>query len=202
MSANKTPDRSNGGRSTKAWYRALLVLLPSLIPFFYFATAGKRSWTLTDLAIVGGLFLSYWGVVIFVAVRMLRRRANIQSLNLASPLIEVPLTPELRDRLIHFAVTRHKKPAVAAFELLDSEIPRFEQDDDRDRAIRDNEQLRQQAGQGAFLVAVTTELIRRLLLLSGVREEERHLWRNQISETAARIVSDALDHRLPSPVGS
>lgn len=81
--------------------------------------------------------------------------------------------------------------------MLDQEIPRFEQDDERDRALRDNESLRQQAGQGAFLVAVTTEILKRLLLLSGAQEEDRRLWRNHISETAARIVSDALDHRLP-----
>jgi hypothetical protein len=76
-------------------------------------------------------------------------------------------------------------------------IPRFEQDEERDRARRDNEHLRQQAGQGAFLVAVTTEILKRLLLLSGAHEEDRKLWRSHISETAARIVSDGLEHRLP-----
>jgi hypothetical protein len=90
---------------------------------------------------------------------------------------------------------KRQKLAVVAFDLLDEEIPRFEQDEERDRARRDNEHLRQQAGQGAFLVAVTTEILKRLLLLSGAYEEDRKLWRAQISETAARIVSDALEHR-------
>lgn len=201
MGANKTPERHGGGRSSRFWYRVLLVLVPSLIPFFWYLVSSRRGsekWSTGDLAIAAALFVGYWGVVLFVAVRAMRSRSSIQSLNLASPLIEVPLPPEARDRLVYFATTRQQKLAVVAFELLDREIPRFEQEDDRHRAIRDNEQLRQQAGQGAFLVAVTTEILRRLLLLSGVREDERHLWRSQISETAARIVSDALDHQLPA----
>jgi hypothetical protein len=39
----------------------------------------------------------------------------------------------------------------------------------------------------------------RLLLISGAHEEDRKQWRFHISETAARIVSDALDHRVESP---
>ena len=94
------------------------------------------------------------------------------------------------------SAAREQKPAVAAFELLDQEIPRFEQEDHhRRRARHDNENLRQQAGQGAFLVAVTTEILKRLLLLSGAGEEDRRVWRSRISETALRIVSNALEQR-------
>lgn len=152
---------------------------------------------MSDFAVVFGLFAAYWLIVTQVIGRALRGRQALQAARLASPLIEVPLSSDLRARLSRFAASRRQKLAVAAFDLLDEEIPRFEQDEERDRARRDNEHLRQQAGQGAFLVAVTTEILKRLLLLSGAHEEERKLWRSQISQTAARIVSDALEHRLP-----
>lgn len=197
MGANKTSDQSSGSKPAWGWYRILAIVVPTLIPFLYFYLKGKESWTLADFGIVGLLYTVYWAVILLIATRVWRSRSSIQSLNLASPLIEVPLTPDVRARLSAFALTRQQKLAVVAFQLLDQEIPRFEQDDERDRALRDNESLRQQAGQGAFLVAVTTEILKRLLLLSGAQEEDRRLWRNHISETAARIVSDALDHRLP-----
>ncbi len=170
----------------------LLVLIPALIPVAYFYLSGKENLTLTDLAVVGGIFAGYWVAVFAIAARVLRTKQSLQAINLASPLIELPLTADLRARLSTFAAVNHQKPAVAAFELLDHEIPRFEQEEERDRALRDNEHLRQQAGQGAFLVAVTTEILKRLLLISGASDEDRKLWRTYISETAARIVSDAL----------
>jgi hypothetical protein len=193
-------ERKSSGSTSKSrprwnWYRFLLVAVPTLIPVTYFYLSGKERFTLTDLGVVGGMFIAYWLVVLFVAGRVLRHRQSLQSVTLASPLIEVPLTAELRERLSALADVKQQKLAVVAFELLDKEIPRFEQDEERDRALRDNEHLRQQAGQGAFLVAVTTEILRRLLLLSGAHEEDRKVWRAFISETAARIVSDALDHR-------
>jgi hypothetical protein len=109
------------------------------------------------------------------------------------------LTQELRERLSNFASSREQKVSVAVFELLDQQIPRFEQAEDRDRALLDNEHLRHQAGQGAFLVAVTNEILRRLLILSGAHEEDRQEWRSHINETAVRIVSDALDRRTEQP---
>jgi len=191
--------KSSGSKSGSGprwnWYRGLLVAIPTLIPVTYFYLSGKDHWTLTDLAVVGGMFVGYWLAVLFVAGRVLRHRQSLQSVTMASPLIEVPLSAELRARLSALASLRQQKLAVVAFELLDKEIPRYEQEEERDRAIRDNEHLRQQAGQGAFLVAVTTEILRRLLLISGAHEEDRKVWRTYISETAARIVSDALDHR-------
>src|SRR5262249_28880918 len=165
------------------------------IPFAYFYLTGRETWSVSDFAVVCGLFISYWLIVMLVVGRMLRSRQALQAARMASPLIEVPLSADLRTRLSRFAASRRQKISVAAFELLDQEIPRFEQDEERDRARLDNEHLRQQAGQGAFLVAVTTEILKRLLLLSGAYEEDRKFWRAQISETAARIVSDALDHR-------
>ena len=192
---DSSEQKSSDSKPRWSWYRILLVAVPTLIPVTYFYLSGKERFTLTDLAVVGGMFIAYWLVVLFVAGRVLRHRQSLQSVTLASPLIEVPLTAELRERLSALADIKQQKPAVVAFELLDKEIPRFEQDEERDRALRDNEHLRQQAGQGAFLVAVTTEILRRLLLLSGAHEEDRKVWRSYISETAARIVSDALDHR-------
>jgi hypothetical protein len=194
---NNTSGKPSQGRSRLIWYRVLLVLIPASIPFAYFYLSGKDAWSISDFAAVFGLFVGYWLIVTLVVGRALRGRQALQAAKLASPLIEVPLNSDLRARLSRFAASRRQKLAVAAFDLLDEEIPRFEQDEERDRARRDNEHLRQQAGQGAFLVAVTTEILKRLLLLSGAHEEDRKLWRTQISQTAARIVSDALEHRLP-----
>jgi hypothetical protein len=201
MERNKnTGDHS--GKKTESrlrwnWYRILLIVVPTLIPVIYFYLSGKENWSLKDLAIVGVIFTVYWVTVFVIAARVLRHKQAIHAINLASPLIEVPLSAELRAKLTDFAAAKELKLAVAAFEILDQEIPRFEQEEERDRARRDNEHLRQQTGQGAFLVAVTTEILKRLLLLSGAQDEDRKLWRSHISKTAARIVSDALDHRPP-----
>jgi hypothetical protein len=194
---NNPSGKSSETRRRWSWYRILLALIPATIPFAYFYLTGRETWSAKDFAVVCGLFIAYWMIVMLVVGRMLRSRQALQAARLASPLIEVPLSADLRTRLSRFAASRRQKLAVAAFELLDQEIPRFEQDEERDRARRDNEHLRQQAGQGAFLVAVTTEILKRLLLLSGAYEEDRKFWRAQISETAARIVSDALEHRTP-----
>lgn len=194
---NNPSGKSSESRRRWSWYRILLALIPASIPFAYFYLTGKETWSPSDFAVVCGLFIAYWMIVMLVVGRMLRSRQALQAARLASPLIEVPLSADLRTRLSRFAASKRQKLAVAAFELLDQEIPRFEQDEERDRARRDNEHLRQQAGQGAFLVAVTTEILKRLLLLSGAYEEDRKFWRAQISETAARIVSDALEHRMP-----
>jgi hypothetical protein len=175
----------------------LLIVVPTLIPVIYFYLSGKENWALKDLGIVGFIITVYWLMVFVIAARVLRVKQTTHAISFASPLIEVPLTAELRAKLSSFAATKQQKLAVAAFQLLDQEIPRFEQDEERDRALQDNEHLRQQAGQGAFLVAVTTEILKRLLLLSGAQEEDRKVWRSHISKTAARIVSDALDHRMP-----
>ncbi|HKE04439.1 MAG TPA: hypothetical protein VKE91_10280 [Blastocatellia bacterium] len=194
---NNPSGKSSESRRRWSWYRILLALIPASIPFAYFYLTGKETWSPSDFAVVCGLFIAYWMIVMVIVGRMLRSRQALQAARLASPLIEVPLSADLRTRLSRFAASKRQKLAVAAFELLDQEIPRFDQDEERDRARRDNEHLRQQAGQGAFLVAVTTEILKRLLLLSGAYEEDRKFWRAQISETAARIVSDALEHRMP-----
>jgi hypothetical protein len=194
---NNTSGKPSQNRSRLIWYRVLLALIPAFIPFAYLYLTGKESWSILDFAAVFGMFVAYWLIVTLVVGRAIRGRQALQAAKLASPLIEVPLSSDLRARLSRFAASRRQKLAVAAFDLLDAEIPRFEQDEERVRARRDNEHLRQQAGQGAFLVAVTTEILKRLLLLSGAHEEDRKLWRSQISETAARIVNDGLEHRLP-----
>jgi hypothetical protein len=201
MEQNNAVDKRAGkGRRNRPpwnWYRILLVIVPALIPVIYFFLSGKESLVFKDLAIVGLIFTLYWVILFVIATRVLRHRKAVHALSMASPLIELPLTAELRSRLSDFAAARKQKPAVVAFEILDREIPRFEQEGERDRALRDNEQLRQQGNQGAFLVAVTTEILKRLLLLSGAQEEDRKLWHSHISETAARIVSNGLDHRIP-----
>jgi hypothetical protein len=194
---NNPSGKPSQSRSRWILYRVLLALIPAFIPFAYLYITGRESWSASDFATVFGLFVAYWLIVTMVAGRAMQSRQALHTAKLASPLIEVPLSSDLRARLSRFASSKRLKLAVAAFDLLDEEIPRFEQDEDRDRARLDNEHLRQQAGQGAFLVAVTTEILKRLLLLSGAHEEDRKLWRSQISETAARIVSDGIEHRLP-----
>ena len=76
-----------------SWYRILLVAVPTLIPVTYFYLSGKERFTLTDLGVVGGMFIAYWLVVLFVAGRVLRHRQSLQSITLASPLIEVIMSP-------------------------------------------------------------------------------------------------------------
>jgi hypothetical protein len=183
-------------KSRWIWYAILLVIVPVLIPTicFYLRESG---WTTLDLTVIGLLFAGYWFTVIAIAARSIQTRQKPAAARLASPLIELKLSSDLHERLATFAADRKQKMAVATFELLDVEIPRFEQDDDRHRALRDNEHLRQQAGRGTFLVAVTTEILKRLLLLSGAGEADRRRWRSQVNETAVRIVTDALDHRTP-----
>jgi hypothetical protein len=192
---DKRADKGRRSRPPWNWYRILLVVVPALIPVIYFFLSGKENLVFKDLAIVGLIFTLYWVILYVIATRILRHRKAMHALSMASPLIELPLTAELRSRLSDFAAARKQKPAVVAFEILDREIPRFEQEGERDRALRDNEQL--PGNQGAVIVAVTTEILKRLLLLSGAQEEDRKLWHSHISETAARIVSNALDHRIP-----
>ena len=194
MEQKKPADKKSASKSRWRWYRTLLLAVPALIPFVYIFASRKEGWSLTELLIVGVIFSVYFMMIFLFASRILRNKRLIRAVNLASPFIELPLNADLRAKLSAFAAAKQQQPAVAAFELLDQEIPRFEQDEERDRARRDNEHLRQQTGQGAFLVAVTTEILRRLLLISGAHEADRKVWRSLISETAARIVSDALDH--------
>jgi hypothetical protein len=186
------------GRMRLWRYLIILVVVPALIPIIclYLRELG---WTSINLMFIAAIFLGYWMGVIVVLWRVLRIRGSVRAVRLASPLIELTLNNDLRDKLSSFANARQQKISVAAFELLDQQIPRFEQEEDRDRALLDNEHLRQQAGQGAFLVAVTNEILRRLLLLSGAAEEDRQTWRMHINETAVRIVSDALDRRTEQP---
>ncbi|MBX3279118.1 MAG: hypothetical protein KF868_14030 [Acidobacteria bacterium] len=186
------------GRSRWLWYALLLVVIPVLIPAVGLYLR-EQGWTGINLTVIGMLFAGYWFAVIAVAARSLQARQRAIPARLASPLIELQLEVDLQERLAAFAASRRQRPAVAAFELLDREIPRFEQEEERERARRDNEHLRQQAGQGAFLVAVTTEILKRLLLLSGAGESDRTAWRAQVNDIAVRIVRDALDH---SPAAS
>lgn len=190
-------EQNNSSESKPRWlrYAVVLFIVPVLIPLVCLLLQ-KGGWTGINLTVIAAIFAGYWAGVLLVAAKLFKSQSALRPVRLASPLIELHLSNELRDRLARFAARRQQKLSVAAFELLDKEIPRFEQEEERDRALRDNEHLRQQAGQGAFLVAVTTEILRRLLLLSGALEEDRKAWGDQINHTAVRIVSDALDHRL------
>src|SRR5262249_48344250 len=139
---NNQPGKSSESRRRWSWYRFLLALIPASIPFAYFYLTGKETWSPADFAVVCGLFVAYWLIVMLIVGRMLRSRQALQAARLASPLIEVPLSADLRTRLSRFAASNRQKLAVAAFELLDQEIPRFEQDEERDRARRATAHLR------------------------------------------------------------
>lgn len=191
---NGSPD----GRMRILRYVVMLVVVPAMIPIICLFLR-EIGWSGINLSIIAAVFAGYWLGVIFVLWRALRLRGSVRAVRLASPLIELTLSQELRERLGNFANTREQKISVAVFELLDQQIPRFEQTEDRDRALLDNEHIRQQAGQGAFLVAVTNEILRRLLILSGAHEVDREEWRTHINETAVRIVSDALERRTEQP---
>ena len=65
--------KSSGSKSRWSWYRLLLVAVPALIPVTYFYLSGKDRLTLTDLALVGGMFVGYWLVVLFVVTRVDRK---------------------------------------------------------------------------------------------------------------------------------
>ena len=189
--------RASEGKLHWRWYLVTLTCTSLLIPVvcLYLRSQG---WIGVDVTVIAVLFAGYWLGALAVATRLMRGRGGLQQIKQGSPLIELQLNSELRAKLAAFAAARQQQPAVAAFELLDREIPRFEPEEDRHRAQRDNEHLRQQSGSGAFPVAVTTELLKRLLLLSGAREEDRRLWRVYVGETAQRIVATALDHRMPA----
>jgi len=187
----KTSESRLNGR----WY----VITFGIAPIFIFLVClylRRKGWGGLDLPVIAMLFAGYWFGALAVAARLLKSKERLNPARLTSPLIELHLNSELRAKLAAFAAARHQKPAVAAFELLDHEIPRFEPEEDRSRARHDNEQLRQLSGHGTFLVAVTTEILKRLLLLSGAGDEDRRLWRSLISETALRIMGDALDQRV------
>ncbi|MGH9940456.1 MAG: hypothetical protein ACREAM_29790, partial [Blastocatellia bacterium] len=124
---NNPSGKSSQSRPRWIWYRILLALIPAFIPFAYLYLTGKETWTPSDFAVVFGLFIAYWLTVMLIAGRVLRGRQALQAAKLASPLIEVPLSADLRARLSRFAAAKRQKLAVAAFELLDQEIPRFEQ---------------------------------------------------------------------------
>ncbi len=176
------------------WYGVLLVVFPILIPAVCLYLR-ERGWISIDMTVIALLLAGYWCLVIALGARSLRTRQAVRAIQLASPLIELELESDLQARLSEVASDQKQKMAVVAFDLLDREIPRFEQEEDRSRARRDNEHLRQQAGQGAFLVAVTTEILKRLLLLSGAGENDRKLWRVHVNSTAVRIVRNALEHQ-------
>lgn len=179
-------------RAPWRWYAITFAFTPMLLlaACLYLKRAG---WIGLDLTVVAILFAGYWIAAITVVARMLKSKERRSSAKLDSPLIELHLSSELRAKLAAFAAARQQKPTVAAFELLDREIPRFEQEEERYRARHDNEQLRQHASHGTLLVAVTTEILKRLLLLSGASDEDRRHWRVYVSETALRIMRDALD---------
>ena len=193
MTNGTQKNRGSDWRPRWRWQSIVLAVVPALIPLVCLLLRGFGR--PIGLGTIGLLFAGYWFGVLAVAARVARMRGGFGSRRSASPIIELHLNSELRARLANFAAARQQQLTVAAFELLDKEIPRFEEEEERRRALDDNEHL--PVGQGAVLVVVTTAILKRLLLLSGATEGERDAWRSRISETALRIVREALDHQIP-----
>src|SRR5262245_19356640 len=119
---NNPSGKHSQSRTRWIWYRILLALIPASIPFAYFYLTGREAWSLTDFAVVFGLFVAYWLIVMMVLGRSLRGRQALHAARLASPLIEVPLSADLRARLSGFAASRRQKLAVAGIRPLDEEV--------------------------------------------------------------------------------
>ncbi|HZS07106.1 MAG TPA: hypothetical protein VFD58_19880 [Blastocatellia bacterium] len=190
------------------WYLITVVLLPMLIPALGLYLR-RRGLTEISLQSIVGAFMLYWVVAIVVAGWIIRARFKARMAKLGSPLVDLQLTLEVRERLAALAEARRQSLAVAAFDLLDKELPRPERDKDAEeleRVRHENAQLNQlespSESQGALSVAVTVGILRRLLMLNGADEDNRHLWRTFASETALRIISDALDHLDPRELRS
>ncbi|MFN0124019.1 MAG: hypothetical protein ACKV2V_26245 [Blastocatellia bacterium] len=181
------------------WYVLAVAVTPMVIPAvgFYLRARGRTDITLQMIA---GAFMLYWVTALLIAGLLIRKRLKIRIARLGSPLVDLRLTAELRARLSAFASARRQSLAVAAFDLLDRELPRSGRDKDAEeieRVRRENAQLgdlqSQVEARDELSVAVTVGILRRLLLLNGADEENRHLWRTFASETAVRIIGDALD---------
>src|SRR6266511_4364168 len=112
---NNPSGKPSQGTPRWIWYRILLALIPASIPFAYFYLTGKEAWSLTDFAVVFGLFVAYWLIVMLVVGRSLRGRQALNTARLASPLIQVPLGADFRARLAALLATSRPTPAVAAF---------------------------------------------------------------------------------------
>src|SRR5215510_14024288 len=114
---NNPSGKPSKGRMRWIWYRILLALIPACIPFAYFYLTGKEAWSLSDFAAVFGLFVAYWLIVMLVVGRSLRGRIQ-----------RLPASQRASDDQHHY------QPVCD------------EQAEERIRARRDNEHLRQQAG--------------------------------------------------------
>jgi hypothetical protein len=183
------------------WFVVMVLLLPWLIPIGG-VWMRQNGWSWISAQMIAVLFMCYWIVALVVSALVIRSRIRARIARLGSPLVDLPLTTELRDKLAAFAAARRQSLAVTAFDLLDRELPRPERDKDADeleRVRRENAQLDQLQTdtQSGLSIAVTVGILRRLLMLNGADEDNRHLWRTFASDTAARIIGDALDHLDP-----
>lgn len=195
--------RSNGVEPRWRWFVVMVLLLPWAIPIGGIWMR-QNGWPWISAQLIAVLFMCYWLLALAVSALIIRSRIRSRLAQAGSPLVDLQLTGELRDKLAAFAAARQQPLAVTAFDLLDRELPRPERDKDADeleRVRRENAQLDQiqteADSQEGLSVAVTVGILRRLLMLNGADEDNRHLWRTFASETAARIIGDALDHLDP-----
>lgn len=196
--------KHHDGEPRWRWYVIMVILVPLLIP-----TIGlylrRNGWAEVNLQTIAGAFMLYWIVALVVAGLIVRAKFRARMAKLGSPLVDLQLTGELHEKLAAFAAARKLSVTEAAFDLLDRELPRPAQDKDEEELARvrnENVQLGELHKQtdsqpSALSIAVTIGILRRLLLLNGADEENRHLWRTFASETAARIIGDALEQSDP-----
>jgi hypothetical protein len=185
------------------WYIITAILLPLLIPAVGLYLR-KHGWSSLKIQHIAAAFMLYWLIALIVGGLVIRRRFKIRIAQLGSPLIELLLTQEAQARLADFATKQRQPLAVVAFDLLERELPRSARDresDDLERVRSENEKLSQlyesssaEGEKSSLAIAVTTGILRRLLIINGADEENRHLWRKFASDTASHIVSHALEH--------
>lgn len=186
------------------WYIITAILLPLLIPAIGLYLR-KHGWSSLKIQHIAAAFMLYWVIALIVAGFVVRQRFKIKIARLGSPLVELLLTTEAQEKLSAFAERRRQSLAVVAFDLLDRELPRSERDreaEDLERVRQENEKLGEvyqlsssaTASESGLSIAVTVGILRRLLILNGADEENRHLWRKFASDTATRIVNNALEH--------
>ncbi|HEY6404206.1 MAG TPA: hypothetical protein VI479_22485, partial [Blastocatellia bacterium] len=71
---NNPSGKPSQSRPRWIWYKALPLLIPAFILFAYIYITGKEPWTISDFAVVFGLFVAYWLIVMLVFGRAMRGR--------------------------------------------------------------------------------------------------------------------------------
>jgi hypothetical protein len=193
----ETPETDPDGRSNKI-ARSMRAIMSATRPIFlvsYILIIWRYGWLRGWVAAVCLV------LVILIAIvprlhRLRRRRLTLRSSASRPPLVEISLRDDLRVGLNKLARTANLQPAVAAFNVLDREIPRFDDESEELARAAQANQLIDPTASGTLLVAVTTKMLGRLLLISGATDVDRKLWRSYVNQTASRIIGEAIERQF------